>query len=96
MSDVFGEEAKVMAATQIQVLRELSIHTNSIREKSEKMLKERKVANKIVGSEEKARAYCDKVRPFFEEVKYHSDKLEILIDDELWPLPKLRELLFTR
>ena len=96
MTDVFGEEAKVMAATQIQVLRQLSIHTNSIREKSEEMLKERKIANKIIGSEGKARAYCDKVRPYFEEVKYHSDKLEILIDDELWPLPKLRELLFTR
>ena len=96
MTDVFGEEAKVMAATQIQVLRQLSIHTNSIREKSEEMLKERKIANKIISSEEKARAYCDKVRPYFEEVKYHSDKLEILIDDELWPLPKLRELLFTR
>jgi len=85
-----------MAATQIQVLKELSLHTNSIREKSEKMLEERKKANKKEESVGKAQAYCDKVKPYFEEVKYHSDKLEILIDDELWPLPKLRELLFTR
>ncbi len=60
------------------------------------MLEERKKANKINDSEKKALAYCDNVKPYFEEVKYHSDKLELLIDDELWPLPKLRELLFTR
>jgi len=60
------------------------------------MLEERKKANKIDDVEKKALAYCDKVKPCFDKVKYHSDKLELMIDDELWPLPKLRELLFTR
>ena len=60
------------------------------------MLDERKKANKIDDFEKKAMAYCDQVKPYFDQVKYHSDKLELLIDDELWPLPKLRELLFTR
>ena len=96
MTDIFGKDAKKLAATQLQILKDTSEHVNGIKEKSEEMLLERKKANKIDNFEEKAAAYCNKVKPYFEEVKYHSDKLEILIDDELWPLPKLRELLFTR
>jgi glutamine synthetase len=60
------------------------------------MIEARKKANTIEDHREKAIAYCDKVKPFLDEIRYHSDKLEITIDDELWPLPKLRELLFTR
>jgi glutamine synthetase len=96
MKEIFGKEALKMAATQHQTLISISEHINGIKEKSEKMLGERKKANKMEDSEKKALAYCDKVKPYFDEVKYHSDKLELLIDDELWPLPKLRELLFTR
>ena len=96
MNDIFGKEATTLAATQLQILKDISTHLNGIKNKSEQMLLERKKANKIEDLEKKAVAYCHHVRPYFEEVKYHSDKLEILIDDELWPLPKLRELLFTR
>lgn len=96
MNDIFGKEALKLAATQHHILKDISMHINGIKEKSEKMLDERRKANKIENSEKKAAAYCDNVKPYFEEVKYHSDKLELLIDDELWPLPKLRELLFTR
>jgi glutamine synthetase len=46
--------------------------------------------------EERALAYCDKVKPYFADIRYHADKLELLVDDELWPLPKMRELLFTK
>jgi glutamine synthetase len=60
------------------------------------MLEERKIANKFDHAEEKALAYCDKVKPYFDEIRYHADKLELLVDDELWPLPKFREMLFTR
>ncbi len=60
------------------------------------MLAARKVANKIEHVEEKAFAYCDKVRIYFDDIRYHADKLELLVDDELWPLPKFREMLFTR
>ena len=54
------------------------------------------MGNKIEDPKEKAIHYCDKVKPYFETLKYHVDKLEMLIDDELWPLPKLREVLFTK
>ncbi len=96
MNDIFGKGAVDLAATQLQILKDISEHLNGIKNKSEAMLSERKNANKIDDFEKKAAAYCNNVKPYFEEVKYHSDKLEILIDDELWPLPKLRELLFTR
>jgi len=74
----------------------LSMNVNGIKLKLDEMLTERKKANKLDNVEKKAYAYCDKVKPYFDEIKYHSDKLELLIDDEIWPLPKLRELLFTR
>jgi glutamine synthetase len=96
MNEIFGKGAGELAATQLQILKDISEHLNGIKNKSEEMLSERKKANKIHDFEKKSAAYCNNVKPYFEEVKYHSDKLEILIDDELWPLPKLRELLFTR
>jgi glutamine synthetase len=91
-----GKDAKTMASTQYEILKKTSEHLNTLKESCDKMLAERKIANKIEESEGKALAYCDKVKPYFAEIKYHSDKLELLIDDELWPLPKLREILFTK
>ena len=60
------------------------------------MLNERKLANKMEHAEDKAMAYCDRVKIYFDEIRYHADKLELLVDDELWPLTKFRELLFIR
>ncbi|MCB0812961.1 MAG: hypothetical protein KDB87_07330, partial [Flavobacteriales bacterium] len=60
------------------------------------MIEARKQANKLEDSREKAIAYCDEVKPFLDRIRYHSDKLELLVDDGLWPLPKMREVLFTR
>lgn len=60
------------------------------------MLEARKVANKLEEIDQKAVAYCDKVKAYFDEIRYHADKLELLVDDELWPLPKYREMLFTK
>ena len=60
------------------------------------MIDERKKANKIGHADKRADAYCNKVKPYFEEIRYACDKLELLVDDELWPLTKYRELLFTR
>jgi glutamine synthetase len=56
----------------------------------------RKRANSLEDMDEKAMAYCHDVRPYFETIRYHFDKLELMVDDELWPLTKYRELLFTR
>jgi glutamine synthetase len=60
------------------------------------MVDERKKANRIEDAEAKAEAYCNGVKPYFDKIRYHCDKLELLVDDELWPLTKTRELLFIR
>ncbi len=60
------------------------------------MLNERKAANKIDSLEKRAVAYCDNVKVLFDSIRYHVDKLELIIDDEEWRLPKFREMLFTR
>ena len=59
------------------------------------MTNERKKANKFKG-QKNADAYCNKVKPYLEDIRYHVDKLELLVDDNLWPLTKYRELLFTK
>jgi glutamine synthetase len=53
------------------------------------------VANKMDDEKEKAKAYSKKVAPFLDKIRYHIDKLELIVDDEIWPLPKYRELLFS-
>ncbi|MEI8193692.1 MAG: glutamine synthetase III [Flavobacteriia bacterium] len=97
MINIFGEgEGKELAATQIALLKQLNEHLSVMKAASEKMLKERKKANLISDVETKALAYCDEVKIHFDEIRYHADKLELLVEDELWPLPKFRELLFVR
>ena len=97
MMDVMGEkEAKELCKTQIALIKDISKHLNMLKDLTDKMLQERKAANNIEDMEERALAYCDKVKPYFADIRYHADKLELLVDDELWPLPKMRELLFTR
>ncbi len=60
------------------------------------MIEKRKEANNLNDSEKTANMYHDEVKPFFDEIRYHVDKLELMIDNDLWPLPKYREMLFTR
>jgi glutamine synthetase len=97
MMAVFGEkEGKAMASTQIDILKQVNLHLTAMKSASEKMLAERKKANSIEDVEKKALAYCDKVKVHFDEIRYHADKLELIVEDELWPLPKFRELLFIR
>jgi glutamine synthetase len=94
---ILGEKAgKESAKAQIQLIQEISLHMNKMKSASDAMLEQRKLANKIEDAEKKALAYCDKVKSHFDEIRYHADKLELLVEDELWPLPKFRELLFTR
>ena len=79
-----------------ETLTEISSHINSIKNFVNAMIEERKKANVIEDVREKAVLYCDQVKPYFDKIRYHADKLEVLIDDEIWPLPKYRELLFIR
>jgi glutamine synthetase len=94
---IFGEKAgKQNGKAIIELIEEISGHVNAMKTASDAMLEERKSANKHEHAEAKALAYCDKVKPYFDEIRYNADKLELLVDDELWPLPKFREMLFTR
>jgi glutamine synthetase len=94
---VLGEkEGKEAARTQINFIKSISKHVNAMNDKVNLMIEERKKANVLTSSKEKAFAYCDNVKSMFDDIRYHADKLEIMVDDEMWPLPKLRELLFTK
>jgi glutamine synthetase len=81
---------------QLDVLQEISEHIQIVRSKVEEMTEARKDANALANSRDKALAYNDKVKPFFDEIRYHVDKLELLVDDTQWELPKYRELVFLR
>jgi glutamine synthetase len=81
---------------QLNVLNEISEHINKVQILTEEMTEARKAANALEGSREKAIAYCDKVKPYFDEIRYSVDKLELLVDDSEWELPKYREMLFLR
>ncbi len=96
MKDIFGDEYKILTGNRMDLIREISEHVNSIKVKVESMIEARKVANVIEDGREKAYAYDETVRPYLEDIRQHIDSLELIIDDELWPLPKYRELLFNR
>ena len=84
-------------ANQLQVLTKVSEHIAVMSNSVEKMIEERKKANELTNSRDKAIAYCDKVKgQYFDVIRYHVDKLEVLVDDAYWMLPKYREILFLR
>jgi glutamine synthetase len=95
LKEIFGASFEKIAKEQISLIKEISEHIEGINTKVEAMTEERKSANALTNTEKMAAAYCDKVKPYFEEIRYHADKLELLVDDELWTLTKYRELLFT-
>jgi glutamine synthetase len=96
IKDIYGKEFKKLAKEQMNLIEAISSHIENINGGITDMINARKKANKIEDSEKRAIAYCDQIRPYFEEIRYHCDKLELLVDDEIWPLTKYRELLFTR
>lgn len=97
INQVFDKEKAVKLSTHdLGVIEEISERISTIKLKVEAMIEARKVANKIESEREKAIAYHDKVLPYFDEIRYNVDKLELIVDNELWPLPKYRELLFIR
>lgn len=96
LKDIYGKDFKKYAKEQLGLIEEISEHIEAINSGVTKMTNERKKANSVDDIEKKASLYCNKVKPFFDKIRYHCDKLELLIDDELWPLTKYREMLFTR
>jgi len=85
-----------LSNSQMQNIKEISEHISIVRQLVAEMVEKRKKANRIEDTIEKAGLYNNEILPFFEKVRYHVDKLELLVDDELWPLPKYRELLFIK
>lgn len=85
-----------LSKNQVDTIKEISEHISQIKINVELMLQERKKANRMATMEEMAIAYDEKVKPYFDIIRYHTDKLELLVDDELWPLPKYREIMFLK
>ena len=94
LKNIFGEDYKNIAKEQIELIMIISNHITKINALVQEMTDERRKANKLEGLKA-AETYCKKVKPFFEQIRYHCDKLETMVDDNLWPLTKYRELLFT-
>ena len=91
-ADTFASVAK----EQLEMIKEISARISKILSSKDAMLQARKDANALEDVREKAIAYYDNVKPYFDVIRYESDKLELMIDDEQWPMPKFREMLYTR
>ena len=97
LKEVFSEiEFERLAGARKEVIIVISDHISAIKRLVNEMIEERKKANVIEGAYDKAIAYEKKVKPYLNEIRDHIDKLELIVDNEIWPLPKYRELLFTR
>jgi glutamine synthetase len=97
MKEIFtGKEFQSTAGVQLEMIKTISAHVANITSHVEKMIDERKKANNLHHAKDQALAYCHKVKPYFDTIRYEVDKLELLIDDTYWTLPKYRELLFTK
>lgn len=96
LKDIFGKDFEKIAKEQVSLIKDISSHIEGINSNVEAMTEARKKANVITEAQKMAEAYCDKVKPYFEIIREHCDKLELLVDDEIWTLTKYRELLFTR
>ncbi|SFD20127.1 glutamine synthetase III [Algibacter pectinivorans] len=96
LKEIFEEKYNSVSKEQINLIEDISSHIEGINVNVNKMIDARKAANALKDIEKKADAYCHKVKPLFDDIRYHCDKLELLVDDEIWPLTKYREMLFTR
>ncbi|MDX2432864.1 MAG: glutamine synthetase III [Bacteroides sp.] len=95
LKEIYGEEFKTLAGNRIELIREISDHVTAIKTGVNEMVEARKAANKLEDEKEKAKQYSKVIAPFLDSIRHHIDKLELIVDDEIWPLPKYRELLFS-
>lgn len=96
LKEIFEKDYKTVSKEQLNLIKDISKHIEGINSNVTKMIDARRNANTMDDLDKKAHAYYAKVKPIFEDIRYHCDKLELLVDDEIWPLTKYRELLFTR
>jgi glutamine synthetase len=91
-----AKKSKDISAVNLSLIEEIAGHINKIKMSVDKMIDNRKIANKSTDERKKAIAYHDEIASMFDEIRYHIDKLELIVDNEMWTLPKYRELLFIR
>lgn len=96
LKEIYGNDFKRLSIEQLKLIEKISEHIEKINMGITDMIEERKKANKINSTELCAKAYCNKVKPYFDSIRYHCDKLELLVDDELWPLSKYREMIMLK
>jgi glutamine synthetase len=96
LKDIFEKDFTKIAKEQIELIKEISEHIEGINRNIDEMIEERKKANNLDNTEKMAAAYCNKVKPYFEVIREHCDKLELLVDNGIWPLTKYRELFFIK
>ena len=94
IKEIFGDGYMQYCSAEIETLKKISTYINNLSLDVERLVEERKKANKIENIAERAKVYSHNVKDVMDEIRYSADKLEILVDDEMWPLPKYRELLF--
>jgi glutamine synthetase len=97
LKDILSAAAfKSASSTQMKLINEISDHITGVKNKVDELIKQRASVDSMENAEKVSQAYATKLLPLMNDIREHSDRLEMLVDDELWPLPKLRELLFTR
>ena len=97
LKNIFSStDYKKTSDTQIALIKEISERVSIIKKAADDMTEERRKANNLDSTKNQAHAYCEKVKPFFETIRYNVDKLENIVDDATWPLPKYREMLYLR
>ena len=96
LKEVYGAAHKKVAESQLNILEQIGEHMVEIKNLTDDMTEARKRANGLSTINKKAQAYCDNVKPYFDSIRFHSDKLEKLVADDLWPFAKYRELLFAK
>ena len=97
LKDIFDEKTfKELAGNRLELIKDIAKQISSIRTKVHDMVEARKIANKLEDVRDQAGEYSKNVAPYLEDIRSHIDKLELIVDDEIWPLPKYRELLFTK
>ena len=96
LKDIYGAAYKKLSDAQLGIIEQIGEHIGEIKKKTDAMTDARKSANALQDTHKKAFAYCDNVKPYFDQIRYHSDKLEQLVDNQLWPLTKYREILLIK
>lgn len=96
LKEIYGAAHKKLSEGQSNIIEQMAEHMVTLKKKTDGMTEARKKANKLNDSQKKAVAYAENVKPYFDEIRFHCDKLEQLVDDQVWPLAKYRELLFIK